>query len=183
MDFVVYPPHFETPDKDIMTQFVRDVRRMLDEIGAIQNRRIDLIVRVPNKGSKEVGLDWETWMNEGLIDVVIPYIHPHSAFDIVIDDFVSLGHKTGCKVYGCIWQALGFAASDPGPWDKGHRRYAKEKTKGMYYSQALLFHRAGADGIQLAMGSDEWNSKPWFNDLSDPKKIAVQKQVIFQFRT
>ncbi|MBE9570178.1 MAG: hypothetical protein IMF11_06110, partial [Proteobacteria bacterium] len=171
MDFVVYPPYFEAPDKDIMTQFVRDVRRMLDEIGAIQNRRIDLIVRVPNKSSKEVGLDWETWMNEGLIDVVIPYIHPHKAFDIVIDDFVSLGHKTGCKVYGCIWQALGFAEGDPTPSDKGRRRYEKEKTKGMYYSQALLFQRAGADGIQLAMGSGEWNSKPWFNDLADPKKI------------
>ena len=41
----------------------------------------------------------------------------------------------------------------------------------MYRAQALLMHRAGADGIQLGMSENQWNSKPFFNDLADPDKL------------
>ena len=41
----------------------------------------------------------------------------------------------------------------------------------MYFAQALLFHRQGADGLQLGMASDAWRTQPWMNDLADPEKV------------
>jgi hypothetical protein len=113
-------------------------------------------------------------MNERLVDIVVPsHRGSGQTFDIVGDDFVSLGRRTGCKVYACIWHSLGFVDTDSQPGDEktGVRRYDKPKTKEMFYAQALLFNRAGADGIQLAMSAAEWNSKPWMNDLADPAKV------------
>ena len=174
LDYAVYPPHFEQPDCAIMTQFVRDVRAMLDEVGREQGRRIDIMARVPFRDHMELGLDWKTWVKEKLVDtVVVTHLRPTDAFDIPVEDFVTLGEETGRAVYGCTWLALGFVTTDSEPSDDGkkRRRYDKPKTKEMYYSQALLFHRAGVDGIQIAMSADAWLHRPWLNDLADPARI------------
>jgi len=170
LDFAVYPPFFEKPDSSIMSQFIADVRAMLDEVGKKQNRRLSLMVRVPAH-PETFGLDWRTWMKRKWIDIIVPAngIRPEY-FDIPTGDYLVLGKKTGCQVYGCIWHSLGFVDTDPRP--DGKRRFDKPKTRGMFYAQALLYHRAGADGIQLAMpDSTAWRRRPWYDDLADPEKI------------
>lgn len=78
-------------------------------------------------------------------------------------------------MYPTVWQALGFVNTDQEPSDNatGRRRYDKPKTRGMYFAQALLFHRAGVDGIQLGFSEDQWRGNPWMNDLADPDKVLV----------
>ena len=174
MDFAVYPPFFEEPDAEVMTGFVRDIRAMLDEVGKQQDRTVELMVRVPSTESDELGLDWRTWMREALVDVMVPtHRHFSDHFDIRVEEFIALGLETGVSVYPTVWQALGFVDTDQRPSDEasGRRRYDKPKTQGMYFAQALMFHRAGADGIQLGMSEDQWRGKPWFNDLADPAKV------------
>jgi len=175
MDFVVYPPFFEKPDCAIMTQFIRDCREMLDEVGAAHGRRIQIMVRVPWKQYMELGLDWKTWMQEGLVDIVVPsHRRAPDEFDIPIEEFVAMGRKTGCKVYPTIWHSLGFVSTDAMPQDDktGVRRYSKPKTQGMFFAQALLFNRAGADGLQIAMASgNEFLGRPWLLQLGDPQKV------------
>ena len=174
MDFCVYPPFFEKPDPAIMTQFIRDVRAMLDDVGREQNRRIEIMARVPEVHYMELGLDWKTWMREALVDIIVPtHYRAPDHFDIRIEEFVSLGAETGIPVYPTIWHSLGFVTTDQDPSDEetGRRRYDKPKTKGMFYAQALLLHRAGADGIQLGMSANEWNSRPWFDDLAEAEKV------------
>ena len=60
-----------------------------------------------------------------------------------MDEFVEIGRKTGCKVYGCIWFDLGLVSHDPTP--EGRIRYAKPKTREMFYAEALVYHHAGAE--------------------------------------
>jgi hypothetical protein len=95
--------------------------------------------------------------------------HQRDYFELHIEEFVSLAHQTGVRVVPSIWHALGFVDTDPHPTQSA--RYDKPKTQGMFYAQALMLHRAGADGIQLAQSSDGWRSRPWFNDLADPDRI------------
>ncbi len=174
MDFAVYPPYFSKPDCAMMTGFVRDVRAMANEVGRRQNRRVELMARVPCHDAEALGLDWATWMREGLVDIIVPtHLRPNEAFDISIDPFISLRNQTSCKVYPTLWQALGFTCTDPQPGDekKGLRRHDKPKTREMFFAQAMLFHRAGADGLQLGFAADEWNHRPWLNDLADPDKV------------
>jgi hypothetical protein len=174
LDFAVYPPFFAKPQCAIMTQFMRDVRKLADEAGCSQQRRIELMARVPFHDAEQFGLDWKTWMRDGLVDIIVPtHRRPSEAFDIDIDEFITLRTQTACKVYPTLWQALGFVNTDARPGDekKGVRRYDKPKTKEMFFAQAMLFHRAGADGLQLGFAANEWNTLPWLNDLSDPTKI------------
>ncbi len=174
LDFAVYPPFFEKPAPAIMTSFVREVRTMLDEEGGKRGHRLELMVRVPTPGARDLGLDWEAWMREGLIDVIFPtHRRFPDLFDLRVERFIDVGVETGVRVYPTIWQALGFVDTDQRPGDKakGRRRYDKPKTPGMYRAQALLFMRAGADGIQLGMSEDQWRGKPWMNDLVDPEKL------------
>lgn len=176
MDFAVYPPFFEKPDAAIMTQFIRDVRKMLDEVGKQQGRTIRIMARVPFEKYMEIGLDWKTWMNEKLIDIIVPtHLRAGDYFDIPIEEFVELGKKTGTLVYPTIWQALGFTDTDPQPGDEktGRKRYDKPKTEGMFYAQAILFHRAGANGLQLGFSDDQWLEQPWLNNLSDFAKVEI----------
>ena len=174
LDFAVYPPFFATPDTAIMTDFVRNVRAMLDEEGKKQGRRLELMVRVPTPGAKALGLDWETWMEEHLIDVIFPtHRRFPDFFDLRIERFIDKGVETGVKICPTVWQALGFVDTDQRPGDKaaGRRRYDKPKTPGMYRAQALLFYRAGATAIQLGMSEDQWRHHPWMNDLGNPRKL------------
>lgn len=174
MDFAVYPPFFENPDTLMMTQFVRDVRTMLNEVGKRQGRHIKLMVRVPFEKYMGIGLDWKTWMKEKLIDIIVPtHYRPSTHFDIRIEEFVDLAKKTGVLVYPTLWQALGFVTTDPDPSDEetGRRRYDKPKTPEMFYAQALLFYRSGADGLQLGFASDQWITKSWLNELAEPEKV------------
>jgi hypothetical protein len=174
LDFAVYPPYFAEPDCAVMTQFLRDVRALADQVGQQQNRRIELMVRVPCREAVELGLDWKTWMRERLVDILVPtHRRPNEAFDIPIDEFLSMRNGTSCKITPTLWQALGFVDTDPQPGDekKGIRRYDKPKTKEMFFAQAMLFHRAGADGLQLGFAAAEWNIRPWLDELSDPAKV------------
>ncbi len=174
LDFAVYPPFFEEPDPAIMTQFMRDVRAALDEVGQAQARPVEIMARVPTVKYMDLGLDWKTWMREGLVDIIVPtHLRAPDYFDLRIEEFVSLSHQTGVPVYPTIWHSLGFVTTDQHPSDEktGRRRYDKSKTKAMFYAQALMFHRAGADGLQLGMSADEWRKRPWFDDLADPEKV------------
>ena len=188
MDFVVYPPHFAKPDKAIMTQFVRDVRSMLDEVGKKQNRRLELMVRVPCSGSLAIGVDWKTWMREKLIDYIVP--SNTAFFDNDIGDFVSMANRTGVRVFPTLWQEIAAPVDTdeaPGEEEKGLIRYTKPKTPEMFFAQAMLAHRAGADGLQFGFACDEWkmpknasreerakrkpNVRFWLDDLADPAKV------------
>ena len=176
LDFAVYPPFFADPQagKPIMTEFVRDVRALLDEAGGKQGRHLELMLRVPYRDSDRLGLDWKTWMHEKLPDYIVPtHYRPNETFDVAVDEFVSMGHRTGVKVFPTIWQALGFVTTDQSPEDDetGNRRYDKPKTEAMYFAQALLLHRAGVDGLQLGFSEDQFRTRPWLNDLADPAEV------------
>ncbi len=174
LDFVVYPPFFELADAAIMTQFIRDIRAMLDDVGEKQGRRLELMTRVPFEQYEHYGLDWKTWMREALIDYVVPsHLHPNNHFDIPIDEFVDLAEQTGTRVYPTLWQALGFVTTDQDPSSEkaGKRKYDKPKTPAMYNAQALLFHRAGADGLQLGFATCHYKPAPWLDDLADAQKM------------
>ena len=81
-------------------------------------------------------------MREKLIDYIVP--SDTSLFDIDIEEFVSLGNRTGVRVFPTLWQEIPAGVEtdeSPGEEEKGLVRYTKPKTKGMLYAQA-----SGASG-------------------------------------
>ena len=77
LDFLRHPAYFKPDQADgnrhLITGLVRRVRELLDRHQEETGRRVRLAVRVatPMEISKRMGLDVETWIREGLPDLVI----------------------------------------------------------------------------------------------------------------
>ena len=68
------PKYHERDHADVLTAFMRDVRRMADEIGKKRGRRYLVGVRVAStvENAISLGTDVELWAKEGSVDVVTP---------------------------------------------------------------------------------------------------------------
>ena len=77
LDFFRHPAFFkqgeEANNLPVMTEFVRRIRKRLDEIGKACGKPILLIARLADTPEKSVkmGLDGPTWLKERLLDVLI----------------------------------------------------------------------------------------------------------------
>ena len=145
----------------LMTDLLRRVRTRLHRTGRERDRRLWSIVRVPPTlaDSLRVGLDVETWMTEGLVDIVvvgggfIPYETP-------VDGFVDAAQDTGCRIYGCI-EATRYT-------DNRHLRGLTSR-----------WYEDGADGVYLYnfyTMAPEWNERV-FAELSDPATMVRRDKI------
>ena len=89
LDFLRHPPYFP-PDnteehRGLMTEFVREIRRLLDRPEGDKR----LLVRVPDTAavSYDLGLDLKTWAREGLIDGVAASAFCHTGWQTEVDEF------------------------------------------------------------------------------------------------
>lgn len=106
LDFMRSPFYFHW-DKGltsayIMTDFVRDVRELLDEAGAKRGKSIELAVRVCTTviGSKMAGFDVEHWAKEGLIDIVIAGT---GGMNIDTEHYKRMLEGTGVSFFPCLY--------------------------------------------------------------------------------
>ena len=107
LDFFRHPLFFrlgeEEQNLDTMTEFVRQVRRLLNEIGRKRGRPYELAIRVPDSPdmARRTGLDVEEWLKEGLMDMLVigggymPYA-PR------LRRFIDMAHGYGIPAYPCI---------------------------------------------------------------------------------
>ena len=175
VDFSVYPPFFVKPDAEIMTNFVRAVRVMLDEEGRKQHKRLTLQIVVPNVDALAYGLDWPRWMREKLVDSIVPGYAMRGvrkyAFDSHIEEFIRVGKEFGVPVSGFLDQSLRIFSQDQDP--DGIRRYARGKRPEEFYAQALIYMRSGVDRLQLGMPESnryvQW--KAMFDSLGTPEAV------------
>jgi len=152
------------PEKNyvILTKMVKETREMLDEVAKEKGcERLLLGVRVaptiagPSLGEvdmscKDLGLDVETWVKEGLIDYLCPsYFWGHNpGDDPKTSEFVALAKGTNVGIYPTVfpyskWQTEGADAQriDLDEPD-AMRRYRDDIVKA-----ALKCYAEGADGI------------------------------------
>ena len=87
LDFMFGQVYFRKGDIEkgtgMMTRFVGDVRKMADEIGADQNRHVSVTARVHNRRDANLaaGLDVETWLKDGSIEIAVGQIGPASLLE------------------------------------------------------------------------------------------------------
>ncbi len=117
MEFFKYWPFFrESLDGDpvepehveIMNDLLRSIRRMADDVASRRGRPLLLAAHTPFilEDCVHVGVDLETWLQEGLIDQFIPGGNHESVFRDSYTDIIALGHKYEIPVYPCITWAF-----------------------------------------------------------------------------
>jgi hypothetical protein len=124
----------------ILTEFVRDVRGLLDRIGARRGKELCLAARVHpvEEANLAVGMDVRTWLSEKLVNLVIP--HPDGNQpdpDANIGWLAEAAHKAGAWVYTPPGEA---------PYDDRYHT----PTIDMYRAVATNHRVAGADGLYLS---------------------------------
>lgn len=137
-----FKPNEAEAKQKIMTDFIRDVRRIVDE-ASDPNHQIVLAARIPPtiEGCRNIGLDVETWIREGLLDIVAP-MSVEMRHDMLIDmnlpleEWVKVSKETDCQVYGCISALV-------------NDDRMVNPTVEMYRAAASNYWHTGVDGIYL----------------------------------
>ena len=118
----------------MLTDFIRSVRALTQEVARKRARPFLLGVRVPEnlEGCHFDGLDVETWAREQLIDIIAPGVRN---FDVDVAAFRGLTLGTAIRIYPCV--------------DDHHATdgYATPPIE-VYRGVAATWWRQGADGIQ-----------------------------------
>ena len=169
LDFFRHAAFFAAPargepataaDLEAMTALVRRIRTMADEVGGRRGRPILVAVRVPDsvEYSRAIGLDLETWLAEGLVDLLVTtsYIQLNPW-----EYSVALGRRHGVKVYPSLDESR-----IPDPEARRERM-----TVEAYRARAAAAWTAGVDGIYLFNHFD--TQSPLWNELGDRRKLAT----------
>ncbi len=194
LDFLRHVPYFkpgregqpaQAEHRDAMTQLIRRIRRMADEVGQRRGKPILIVPRLPItiELCQFHGLDVEAWLAEGLIDFIIAgfgsaNFRPMSG----IVEMVELGHRYDTPVSACLswafWRHWGFLDSG---YDTAEEWYKAKNssweatnswpgTLQAWRGAAMNAWSAGADGLYTF---NIWHpDHPIFREIGDPKAIA-----------
>lgn len=174
LDFLRHPVFFKTvanggnataPEVKMMTDLVRRIRAITEAEGLRRGRPILVTTRVPDSVGygKDMGLDIETWLREGLIDLLVTTCYfrlnpwEHS---------VELGRKYKVPVYPCLSDSR----------VRGESRF-KRGSNESYRGRAMNAWAAGADGIYLFNCFDPRH--PLWREAGDPSKLRGMDKLYF----
>ena len=95
-----FPQGKELELAPLMTEFIKDVRDVLDNIGKKRRRKYTFIVHVPDsiETSLMLGLDVEKWMSNQLVDIVVAGMG-FNPYKMPIGNWKQLGLRYGIPIY------------------------------------------------------------------------------------
>ncbi len=175
MDFFRHPCFFRSvawgghaTEEEIatMTGFVRRVREMTERVGRERGRPILVAIRVTDSVplALAMGLDLETWLSEGLVDIVTGSgyfrINPWRYL-------VELGRRHGVRVYAGLSDSRIDAGGSP----------FNRRAQDSYRARAYRAWQAGVDGIYLFNMFDP--HKAMLNEIGDPEVLAALDRTYF----
>ena len=144
LDFMFVPKFFKTGEEEkhaqAMTDFVGDVRRLADEVGQAQDRKVVVSARVfhQREANLRLGLDVETWLANGSLDLVVGQMS---------EQFMDTG------AFDVGWMVDAAQSANTGTYVRPTRRVYDERTPvpelEMYRAFAQTVRRQGADGLYL----------------------------------
>ncbi len=180
-DFCRSPRYFAMGEAErnagLMIDLMRSLRKALDAKSERIGRRLLMSVRVPPKFDLAIrfGLDVRSWLDEGLIDILIAGVAHTSLFRVPVEEYVEAARDTSTQVIaqnlGIFWP--GRPQSTSVIWDEPNL-YTDE----MCRASASTYWRAGVDGIYLWNNhliqfnrSLAYSRKPW-KEIADPEVMS-----------
>ena len=113
---------FGEANAPIMTEFVAQVRAILDEVaGKRGSPRMLLSARFVSRTDESLrnGIDAGAMMKRGLLDYVVVSTHNNSWPGLQVEEFVALAEGTGCKVLGAMGDLCGGGWGEPAELMRG----------------------------------------------------------------
>ena len=137
---VFFKPSQVRQNTPILTQFMRDVRSLLDRIGKKRGEELIFAARAhtSEEANLAVGMDVRTWLSEGLVNLVVPHYD-----GTVVDTNPWLGWLAEAAHEASAWV---YAPVVTDPYDDRHHRTTAE----MYRAASTNYRAGGADGLYLS---------------------------------
>jgi len=172
LDFFRHPFFFRShanggvatqPDRNLMTQLMRDIRSMTEQVGMQRGSPILLSVRIPDSVGycSAIGLDVTQWLQEGLVDTmaVSCYVRAEEW-----SASAALGHQYDVPVYACLSETRmgGTAGAIRGSYDS-------------YMGRASAAWQEGVDGIYMFNYTDD--DSPLWTVAGDPTTLEGVNKV------
>ena len=162
LDLTFGPYYFEADEvaenMHVLTDFLRDLRGIAKKAGENKGKSIEIGARIlPTlEANNDTGFDIETWLEEGLLDFVVPNVYSHMPID---PDFPfewvrDPAHKGDCEVYPAMGSVLGAN---------------REEYAGLEYYRAAAsaYWSRGADALYL----------PWFAWPIGPEQRQILTEI------
>jgi hypothetical protein len=188
LDFIRHPVLFSSvaegraasqEEVQIMTRFLSRLRKRMDQIASKRGKPLLLAPRIPDtvKQSLQIGLDVKTWLEKGLVDMLIVG-GGYAPFSLSVDKIGKLAHQYEVPIYPCI--------------NSGPLRSMTSQFDFRYGVWALAqnWYDQGADGIYFFnLGSPfdyrygeelraiRTNFYSCLSGLSDPDKVAAKDKL------
>lgn len=150
-------------ERDMMTDMMRRIRRMTEEVGLKRGRPILVAVRVPDSVGycRAIGLDLARWLEEGLVDILIPggyfRLDPW-------ETSVALGHKHDVPVYPSLDESRMKCR-----WPDKDEAAKVRNLPACYRARAAEAWDSGADGVYMF---NLFNPRsPLWRELGDTKTL------------
>ena len=169
LDLTFNPYYFEENEVEenlhVLTAFLRELRSTANASAKKRGRRLDVGARLlPSlQANNDAGFDVVTWIEEGLLDFVVPNVYSHMPID---PDFpftwaTELAKSSGCEVYPALGSTLG----------ANREQYA---TTEHYRAAAAAYWSRGADALYLPwypwpIGSEQ---RQILTEISDPDILS-----------
>lgn len=169
LDLTFNPYYFEENEVEenlhVLTAFLRELRSTANASAKKRGRRLDVGARLlPSlQANNDAGFDVVTWIEEGLLDFVVPNVYSHMPID---PDFpftwaTELAKSSGCEVYPALGSTLG----------ANREQYASTEH---YRAAAAAYWSRGADGLYLPwypwpIGSEQ---RQILTEISDPDILS-----------
>jgi hypothetical protein len=140
-----------------LTDMMRKARAILDQAEKRYGHRVRLAARVDHKNHLEWGQDIETWIKEGVLDILIISQLGFGGFEIDLAPFRKMMKGTDCKLF--VGEECTLEGREPTPEDeRAEARGEKVEVTTRYMTpvelcrRALRWYAEGADGIQFFNG-------------------------------
>lgn len=150
---VFFPKEKVIAGMTLMTKLLREIRKILNHVSIEQGRPFYLFVRIPPsiESCLNAGLDIETWMKEGLVDMITPSQLMTLAQDMPIERMINLGKKYSVSVYPSIFPRTSFRkVLQPSLMDAGlDKEYGRIATLSEFSGAIANYHSIGANGFYL----------------------------------
>lgn len=169
LDLTFNPYYFEENEVEenmhVLTAFLRELRSTANASAKKRGRRLDVGARLlPSlQANEEAGFDVVTWIEDGLLDFVVPNVYSHMPID---PDFpftwaTELAKSSGCEVYPALGSTLG----------ANREQYA---TTEHYRAAAAAYWSRGADALYLPwypwpIGSEQ---RQILTEIADPDILS-----------
>ena len=181
---VYFPPTIEGKPVDgrhieLMSELMRRIRSTTEEEGLRRGRPILLAARCPSdlELSLSVGLDVETWLREGLIDILI--VGRFVQFTMPVKPLIDLAHRYDVPAYPMVANC-GYKNRGGGLQPSGAPFLPNSADPLMYRGDAMVLFSEGADGVYTFNFFEPGLSLWW--ELGDPEKLAgMNKDYVWDY--